>query len=433
MRIASFGILIAAGTALSGCDASKLDAVANLGTSCTSSAQSLNCGAPAGTGTATPTPTTTSTTPPNTNVGNTAAIVTGDTTLIVDNGSLSSTPTNMGISKLTLVAGTAATATTAATPNTAKIAITTNTATNGNWPIAKTMDEYTLGTAIGSGLGGTYKEYRTVNKVPGSSNAVDEELQVWTWQAGSGTTFATQYRDVTSGGNPATHQAWSFGGNYTTAAAMPTTGSATYTGRFGGIAVTSNFIDDPNTPQTLSRNNRWSVTGDTNITANFGTNGTINGTLTPTEWHAWQTLNGIIGFRSVYDPATLTPLPPGATQLQIARRQSDIANWYPAFMATPVQLNGTIKTNATTTGNTKPNTVTGVAAYSASSGWLNTTSNSFFSAGFFGDNAEDITGAFSVDAQIPEPIGGLRPINDDRRGFISMQGIFNGCKIGSVC
>lgn len=427
MRIAYFGFLVAAGTALSGCDASKLDAVANLGTACTSSTQSLNCGAPAGTGTGTTTPTTTPTTPTTTNVGNTAAIVTGDTTLIVEGGNLVSTPTNMGISKLTLATGTAP------DPDTAKIAITTNTSSNSNWPIAKTMDEYTPGTALGSGLGGTYKEYRTINKVPGSANAVDEELQVWTWNAGTGKTYATQYRDVTGGANPATHQAWSFGGNYTTAAAMPTSGSATYTGRFGGIAVTSNFINNPNIPQTLDRNNRWSVTGDTNITANFGTNGAINGTLTPTEWHAWQTLNGVIGFGSAVDPATLPPLGPFPTPAEASARQIAIANWYPVFMATPIQLNGTIKTNATTTGNTKPNTITGTAKYSANSGWLNTTSNSFFNAGFFGDNAEDITGTFSIDAQIPEPIGGIKPINDDRRGFISMQGIFNGCKIGSVC
>ena len=419
MRIASFGILVAAGTALSGCDASKLDAVANLGTACTSSTQSLNCGAPAGTGTGTTTPTTTPTTTTNTNVGNTAAIVTGDTTLIVEGGNLVSTPTNMGISKLTLVTGTAP------DPDTAKIAITTNTSSNSNWPIAKTMDEYTPGTALGSGLGGTYKEYRATNKIPGSGNAIDEELQVWTWNAGSGKTFATQYRDVTGGSNPATHQAWSFGGNYTTAAAMPTSGSATYTGRFGAIATSSNFINDPNTPQTLDRNNRWSVTGDTNITANFGTNGTVVGTLMPTEWNAWQTLNGVIGFGSAKDPTTL-----GNTAIANA-------NWFSAakggFMDVPIQLSGTIKTNTTTTGNTKPNAVTGVAKYAANSGWLNTTSNSFFNAGFFGDNAEDITGTFSVDAQIPDPIGGIRPINDDRRGFINMQGIFNGCKSGAIC
>jgi C-lobe and N-lobe beta barrels of Tf-binding protein B len=424
MRIASFGILLAAGTALSGCDPSKLDAVANLGTGCTSSTQSINCGAPTGTAPTTPT---TPTTPPNTNVGNTAAIVTGDTTLIVEGGSLVSTPANMGISKLTLTPGTAP------TPDTAKIAITTNTASNALWPIAKTMDEYTPGTAKGSGLGGTYKEYRTINKVPGSPNAVDEELQVWTWNAGTGKTYATQYRDVTGGGNPAPHQAWSFGGNYTTAAAMPTSGSATYTGRFGAIATTSNFINDPGIPQTLDRNNRWSVTGDTNITANFGTNGSVSGTLTPREWNAWQTLNGVIGFGSAVDPSTLPPLPPGATPAQIADRQIAIANWYVGVMDAPIQLNGSIKTNATAIGNTKPNTVTGVANYNANSGWINTTSNSFFSAGFFGDNAEDITGVFSVDAQIPEPIGGIRPINDDRRGFINMQGIFNGCKIGVVC
>jgi C-lobe and N-lobe beta barrels of Tf-binding protein B len=425
MRIVSFGILIAASTALSGCDASKLDAVANLGTSCSSSTQSLNCGAPAGTGT-TPTPTT-PTTPTTTNVGNTAVIVTGDTTLIAESGGLVSTPTNMGISKLKLVAGASG------VPDTAKIDITTNTSSNANWPIAKTMDEYVPGTLRGSGLGGTYKEYRTVNKVPGSPNSVDEELQVWTWNAGSGKTYATQYRDVTGSSNPATHQAWSFGGNYTTAAAMPTSGSVTYTGRFGGIATTSNFIDDPNLPQTLSRNNRWSVTGDTNITANFGTNGNISGTLTPTDWNAYQTLNGVIGFGTAVNPATLTPPTAASTPAEVAAYQTAVANWYPVFMATPIQMNGTIKTNATTIGNTKPNTVTGVANYAPSSGWLNTTSNSFFEAGFFGDNAEDITGVFSIDAQIPEPIGGIRPINDDRRGFINMQGIFNGCKLGAVC
>lgn len=424
MRIATFGILLAAGTALSGCDASKLDAVANLGTSCTSSTQSINCGAPTGTAPTTPT---TPTTPATTNVGNTAAIVTGDTTLIVEGGSLVSTPANMGVSKLKLTAGTGG------APDTAKMDITTNTGSNGSWPIAKNMDEYTPGTAIGSGLGGTYKEYRTINKIPGSANAVDEELQVWTWNAGSGKTYATQYRDVTGGSNPATHQAWSFGGNYTTAAAMPTSGSATYKGKFGAIAETSNFVNDPNSPQTLDRNNRWSVTGDTDITANFGTNGTIYGTLTPREWNAYQTLNGVIDFGSAVDPATLPALPPTPTPAQIAAREIAIANWYPVFMAVPIQLNGSIKTNATTTGNTKPNTVTGVSNYAGNSGWLNTTSNSFFSAGFFGDNAEDITGVFSVDAQIPDPIGGIRPINDDRRGFINMQGIFNGCKIGVVC
>ena len=420
MRLASLAILMAAGTALSGCAASQLDAVANLGTACTSTLQTLNCGAPTGTGgttggtTTTPTPTT------NTNTGNTATIVTGDTTLIVEGGNLVSTPTNMGISTLVETTGTAP------APDTAKMSITTNTSSNSNWPVAKAMDEYTPGTALGSGLGGTYKEYRTINKIPGSGNAVDEELQVWKWNAGTGKSYATQYRDVTGGGNPATHQAWSFGGNYTTAAAMPTSGSATYSGRFGGIAVTSNFINNPNIPQTLDRNNRWSVTGDTSVTANFGTNGTVTGTLTPKEWHAWQTLNGVIGFGSAVDPNTL-PGGPAANPI-------DAANWFTGaqggFMDVPIQLSGTIKTNATPTGNTKPNSVTGVAKYAANSGWLNTTSNSFFSAGFFGDNADNITGNFSVDAQIPDPVGGLRPINDDRRGFISMQGIFNACKVG---
>ncbi len=329
--------------------------------------------------------------------------------MILENGNLVSTPTNMAVSTLTVTTA----------PNTAKMAITTNTASNPNWPIAKTMDEYIPGSLAGNGLGGTYKEYRQINKVPGSGNAVDEELQVWTWNAGTGKSYATQYRDVTGSGNPALHQAWSFGGNYTTAAQMPTSGSATYSGRFGAIAVTSNFINDPNaTAQTLDRNNRWSVTGDTAITANFSSAGTITGTLTPTAWNAWQTLNGGIGFAT-------------------ATAAGNPANWFSAlkggYMDVPIQLSGTIKSNVSPTGNTKPNTITGVAQYDPNGRWINTKSNSFFNAGFFGDNADNITGSFSMDAQIPDPISGIRPINDDRRGYVSMQGIFNACKTGPIC
>lgn len=408
MRIASLAVLMAAGTALSGCAASQLDAIANLGTACTSTTQTLNCGAPTGSGTTGGTTTTTPTTAPNT--GNTATIATGDTTLVLESGSLVSTPTNMAVSTLTQ---------TTIPTSTGKIAITTNTSTNGNWPQAKTMDEYVYGSSLGSGIGGTYKEYHQINKIPGSGNSIDEELQVWKWNAGAGSSYATQYRDVTGAGNPARNQAWSFGGNYTTAAQMPTSGSATYSGRFTGEAVTSNFVNPNGSPQTLDRNNRWSVTGDTAITANYGTNGNITGTLTPTEWMAWQTLNSATGFY------TTTASDPNA------------ANWFSmakgGFMDKPIYLAGSIKTNATTTGNTKPNVVTGVAQYDPTTNWVNTTSNSFFNAGFFGSGADNITGVFSMDAQTLAPVGGTTQIHDDRRGYVSMTGIFNACKTGPVC
>ena len=79
MRVASFAVLLVAGTALSGCAASQLDAVANLSAGCTSTTQNLNCGAPPAT--KPPPPPTPTTPPPVPNSGNTAVIVTGDTTL----------------------------------------------------------------------------------------------------------------------------------------------------------------------------------------------------------------------------------------------------------------------------------------------------------------------------------------------------------------
>ena len=102
-------------------------------------------------------------------------------------------------------------------------------------------------------------------------------------------------------------------------------------------------------------------------------------------------------------------------------------------MDVPILLSGSIKTNATTTGNTKPNTIIGVAKYDPNSNWVNTTSNSFLNAGFFGANADNVTGVFSMDAQTLSPIGGVTAINDDRRGFVTMTGIFNACKIGNPC
>ncbi len=424
MRYASLAVLLAAGTALSGCDGNQLDAVANLGSSCTSTTQTLNCSGPnsgsttgGGTGTGTtPTPT------PSPNTGNTSTITTGDTTLALDNGLLVSRANNTAVSTLTQ---------STLPTSTAQLAINTNTSSNAIWPTTKVLDEYVAGTTKGSGIGGTYKEYHKITKAPGAASTQDEELQVWRWNAGTGSSYATQYRDVTTGGNPATHQAWSFGGNYTTAAQMPTSGSATYSGQFTSVATTSNFINPTNPPvgvQTLDRNNIWSVTGDTALTANFGSNGTVTGTLTPNAWKAWQTLGGASGFATATNPNTI---PDGGIAY------NNPANWFGAaqggFMDQQIQLAGTITTNASTTAGTHANVIKGTAQYDPTSNWINTSSNSFFEAGFFGNNADNITGVFAMDAQTLQPIGGSTAINDDRRGYVSMTGIFNACKTGPVC
>ena len=47
--------------------------------------------------------------------------------------------------------------------------------------------------------------------------------------------------------------------------------------------------------------------------------------------------------------------------------------------------------------------------------------------GFFGAGAAETTGVFNMSlACDPDPIGGERRINDDRRGFLTINGAFNG-------
>lgn len=317
--------------------------------------------------------------PDNTNTGNPTNLSTGDMTIALESAVLKS-PANGSLSRLTLTSG---------TPDTARIEIDTNTSNNGAWPIPKTMDEYEFGTNAtgGLGLGGAYKEYRSLTATA-SGTTVDEELQVWTW----GSSYGTQYREV-SGGGDARRQAWSFGGTRTTA--MPGGGTANYTGRYGATSKTWNWIDDENPLRTLSANNTWRVEGTSDIDANFTTR-QMTGTLTPSTWTAFQTENGASGFLAVSSGAPADPN-------------------FVGFMDDDVVLQGTI------TGNT----VSGNAKLDPSEGWLNGTNPMY--AGFFGTpGADEVTGVYNFLAVSPEPIGGEPPINDDRRGFVQQSGVFNG-------
>jgi hypothetical protein len=377
MRIGSVSLLVLSAFALAACE----------GTPSTGSSTSnanldlcgLACPDPAIAGNPTPPVVTPDPNDPdNTNVGNPTVLATGDTTIALENAVLKS-PAGGSLSRLTL------TANTPPVLDTARIEIDTRTANNGNWPIPKTMDEYEFGTGGGTGLGGAYKEYRVLTTT-GSGAIVDEELQVWTW----GNSYGTQYREE-DGAGEARRQAWSFGGNRT--AAMPTTGTANFTGRYGATSQTWNWVDSTPAGRTIDINNNWRVEGTSIIDANFGT-GVLTGTLRPTTWTARE--DASFAFVAV----------PSANPADV--------NWS-SFMDDNVILNGVI------TGNT----VSGAARLDPSLGWLNGTNPMY--AGFFGPAGptQEVTGVYNFLAVSPDPIGGEPPANDPGRGFVQQSGVFN--------
>ena len=54
--------------------------------------------------------------------------------------------------------------------------------------------------------------------------------------------------------------------------------------------------------------------------------------------------------------------------------------------------------------------------------------------GVFGNGAAETTGVFAVRGVAVDPIGGEFPIDDDRRGYLTHSGVFNGqCQAGTAC
>jgi hypothetical protein len=277
-------------------------------------------------------------------------------------------------------------------PTTQRIVIDTNTSSNGSWPTPVTMNEYLPGSTLpdptgnGNGNSVTYNEYRAISNVPGEER--DEELQVWAWNE----SYATQYRNA-SGGGEATQQAWSFGGNKTALASMPVAGSATYNGRFVATAKSSNWIKPSGAD--IDPNALWRVQGASTVTADFGAL-TVDGTLTPETWESFQ--QGVSGWYT-WNVGTAGT---------VAEPDYDIYN-------TQVALDGTI------TGNAYAGTAT-------LDGTFVSGDNPMY-GGFFGaaaPNPAETTGIFNVYGVDPDPIGGSAGINDDRRGFLTINGAFNG-------
>ncbi len=455
-----FGLgMVLAATSLSGCVSNTYSSLSNLNTGCsaTNPGNGVACTGPTpttgtGTGGATgpvtvTTTGTTTTTTTTVNTGNTATLTKGDTTLILEGSTLQSTiGTPVGISALKDSplnhVGTNETAD-------QQIWFNTNTTNNPNWPQSKVMTYSEYGTCIndggvdvtnpgkcfggtgGHGLGGDYKLYRYYQK-----NGYDEELQIWTWNQ----SYATQYRDVTASGTDPQHQAWSFGGNYTPAANVPTSGVVNYTGYFGATAKSSNFKDTTYTVttsvngvpatfgQTMSYNNNWRVNGTSALQANFGT-GQFLGKLTSVNWEG---LNKSGGFSNVNVPNAVANN--AACQAQAAACDPSTPagfavfdnwiNWNSAFMNANILLAGTITTDTKNTA--KPNQIVGTAAIDPTAGWLTSAGTNPMYGGFFGPTANEVTGAFAVDGTLPVPNGGAKPINNDQRAYLQMSGIFNG-------
>ncbi len=277
-------------------------------------------------------------------------------------------------------------------PTSQRIVIDTNTSGNGSWPTPVTMAEYLPGSNLpdptGNGNGGSvnYQEYRAISNTTGQER--DEELQVWTWNE----SYATQYRNAASGGEAA-QQAWSFGGNRTALASMPGGGTATYNGRFVGTAKSSNWIKPSGAD--IDPNALWRVQGASTVTADFGTS-TIDSSvsrLTPETWTSYQ---------------------------------AGVSSWYTWNVGTAGTVaepdysiyNVTIALDGAITGNTYAGTAT-------LDGTFVSGDNPMY-GGFFGAGASETTGIFNVYGVDPDPIGGSAGINDDRRGFLTINGAFNG-------
>lgn len=344
----------------------------------------------------------------STDGGNTSNLnaTTADTTIALESSKLVR-PSGNTPSLSLLTAGTSPLTTTAqilsgTKPDKLTIAIDTNSGTNAAWPTPAQMNEYDFGSSAADPTGGNnggagagYREYRVYSTEAGKER--DESLQVWAW----GSSYATQYRNTPNGGE-AVNQAWSFGGNKTALLSMPAGGSATYNGRFVGTAKTSNYLKPSNAD--IDPNALWRVQGASQVVADFDTAG-VTGTLTPETWTSYQAgINGTY-MKTVGSLGPLSALNPCLDFQQCPDY---------GFYNTEIALAGTI------TGNTYAGTTPGSA----------TLSGPFISGdetmygGFFGDSSET-TGVFHVTGMDPDPVGGSAGINDDRRGYLTMQGAFN--------
>ena len=240
-----------------------------------------------------------------------------------------------------------------------------------------------------------YKQYHKIIGGADGTTTTDAELQIWSYQFSNIGKY-TVWNDPSAANN--NNVSLFFDGSATPTTALPA-GSATYRGKFGGIGVASNWlsptrtVDDPfdtadTAGKTYDPNGTWRVVGDTTVVADFGA-GTVNGTINNMTWRKFT--------GSETSPDGFITITPGETA-------KPFSNY---------TFNGTITDN-TFAGNAQGQAGSVV------------TGNNAVNGGFFGPNGEEVAGVVSVETTSPSPTDGLTTNDANRRGFIKLDGVFQG-------
>ncbi|HFC04216.1 MAG TPA: hypothetical protein ENJ55_00805 [Rhizobiales bacterium] len=242
-----------------------------------------------------------------------------------------------------------------------------------------------------------YKEYRTITSGTGSTSGTDAELQIWSYQYSNIGQY-TVFNDPSAGNN--NNVSLFFDGSATPTSGLPA-GSATYSGKFGGTAVVSNYLEGTRTfsdpfdsggpaGTTYDPNGTWRVVGDTSVTADFGS-GAVTGAITNTTWRKFT--------GSTTSPDGFITVTPNETSKPFR--------------------------DYTFTGTITDNTFAGNAQGPAGSV---VTGNNAVNGGFFGPNAEEVAGIISVETTSPSPSDGVTTNEANRRGSINLRGVFQGTR-----
>lgn len=250
------------------------------------------------------------------------------------------------------------------------------------------MPDYYTAAVVNPNFTG-YKEYRKI------TSTSDVELQVWSFTHSKIGQY-TVFNDPSAANND--NVALFFDGNATPTSALPG-GTATYNGKFGGTAVTSNWLTQTRTVADpfdtgssgagtdYDPNGTWRVVGDVQVTANFAA-GNVNGTINNMTWRKF------------------TGESPNYTTITPAETAKPFHNY---------TFTGTITENKYT-GNVQ-GPVGGVV-----------NGNNAVSGGFFGPNAEETAGTIASNTTSAGPSDGITANDDNRRGFIKLRGVFQGTR-----
>jgi C-lobe and N-lobe beta barrels of Tf-binding protein B len=267
-----------------------------------------------------------------------------------------------------------------------------------------------MGSKANGGAKADYREYRIVDKDPKVNR--DEVLQVWAWSENS---YSAHY--VNRDGEDPKQHAWTYGGKAATN--MPTTGKATYKGRFVGNANTSNWLVKKDAK--INPNKNWRIQGRSELTATFGTND-IDGTLAPETWTSDQ--GSDVGIYTWYTPEA--EMSDGGNIVSARSPDTIERPNYEGIYGTQVILNGKIKAPSagSTASTTAPilNNFDGTATLS--NGYI--TSNGVMQGGFMGTNGTEVSGVVNASGSTVAPIGGSSGLNGAKGAFIDINGSFHG-------